>query len=79
MVKNYSNTKGKYLRKLGDLLAEKSEELGKIESIDTGKLLKETRGKQNTLQNTSTITLDLQTKLKAQHFQSISQICMHLM
>ena len=35
--------RGKYLRKLGDLLAEKSEELGKIESIDTGKLLKETR------------------------------------
>ena len=35
--------RGKYLRKLGDILAEKSEELGKIESIDTGKLLKETR------------------------------------
>ncbi len=35
--------RGKYLRKLGDLLADKSEELGKIESIDTGKLLKETR------------------------------------
>ena len=35
--------RGKYLRKLGDLLANKSEELGKIESIDTGKLLKETK------------------------------------
>ena len=35
--------RGKYLRKLGELLSEKSEELGKIESIDTGKLLKETR------------------------------------
>ena len=35
--------RGKYLRKLGDLLAEKSEFLGKIESIDTGKLLKETK------------------------------------
>ena len=35
--------RGKYLRKLGEILAEKSEELGKIESIDTGKLLKETR------------------------------------
>ena len=35
--------RGKYLRKLGDILSEKSEELGKIESIDTGKLLKETR------------------------------------
>ena len=35
--------RGKYLRKLGELLADKSEELGKIESIDTGKLLKETR------------------------------------
>ena len=35
--------RGKYLRKLGELLADKSEELGKIESIDTGKLLKETK------------------------------------
>ena len=35
--------RGKYLRKLGEILADKSEELGKIESIDTGKLLKETR------------------------------------
>ncbi|MEO0569040.1 MAG: aldehyde dehydrogenase [Pseudomonadota bacterium] len=35
--------RGKYLRRLGDLLAEKSEELGRIETIDTGKMLKETR------------------------------------
>ena len=35
--------RGRRLRKLADLLAEKSEELGRIESIDTGKLLKETR------------------------------------
>ena len=35
--------RGKYLRKLGEILADKSEHLGKIESIDTGKLLKETR------------------------------------
>ena len=35
--------RGKCLRKLGDLLAEKSEELGRIETIDTGKMLKETR------------------------------------
>jgi len=35
--------RGKLLRRLGDLLAEKSEELGRVESIDTGKLLKETR------------------------------------
>jgi len=34
--------RGKYLRKLGDLLAEKSEELGRVETIDTGKMLKET-------------------------------------
>lgn len=35
--------RGKCLRKLGDLLAEKSEPLGRTESIDTGKMLKETR------------------------------------
>ena len=35
--------RGKHLRKLGDLLAERSEELGRTESIDTGKMLKETR------------------------------------
>ncbi|MEM7073555.1 MAG: aldehyde dehydrogenase [Pseudomonadota bacterium] len=35
--------RGRYLRRLGDLLAERSEELGRIESIDTGKMLKETR------------------------------------
>ncbi|OED35250.1 carnitine dehydratase [Chromatiales bacterium (ex Bugula neritina AB1)] len=34
--------RGKYLRRLGDLLAEKSEELGRVETIDTGKMLKET-------------------------------------
>ena len=35
--------RGKCLHKLGDLLAEHSEELGRTESIDTGKMLKETR------------------------------------
>ena len=35
--------RGKCLRKLGDLLAEKSEPLGRTESVDTGKKLKETR------------------------------------
>ena len=35
--------RGKCLRKLGDLLAEKSEPLGRTESVDTGKMLKETR------------------------------------
>ena len=35
--------RGKTLRKLGDLLADCSETLGRIESVDTGKLLKETR------------------------------------
>ncbi len=35
--------RGHCLRRLADLLAEKSEELGRIESIDTGKMLKETR------------------------------------
>ena len=35
--------RGKCLRKLGDLLADHSENLGRIETIDTGKMLKETR------------------------------------
>lgn len=35
--------RGKCLRRLAELLAEKSEELGRTESIDTGKMLKETR------------------------------------
>ncbi len=35
--------RGRYLRKLADLLADKSEELGRTESVDTGKMLKETR------------------------------------
>ncbi len=35
--------RGKCLRRLAELLAEKSEDLGRVESIDTGKMLKETR------------------------------------
>ena len=35
--------RGKYLRRLAELLNEKSEHLGRIETIDTGKMLKETR------------------------------------
>ena len=35
--------RGKCLRKLGDLLVDHSENLGRIETIDTGKMLKETR------------------------------------
>jgi aldehyde dehydrogenase (NAD+) len=35
--------RGDSLRRLADVLASKSEELGKIETLDTGKMLKETR------------------------------------
>lgn len=35
--------RGKMLRKLGDLLAERSEWLGRTETVDTGKMFKETR------------------------------------
>ncbi len=35
--------RGRTLRRLADLLAERSEELGRIESTDTGKILSETR------------------------------------
>ncbi|MES2814537.1 MAG: aldehyde dehydrogenase family protein, partial [Pseudomonadota bacterium] len=37
------SARGKCLRRLGDLLAEASEELGRAETLDTGKMLKETR------------------------------------
>ncbi len=35
--------RGRYLRRLADLLADQSEQLGRTETIDTGKMLKETR------------------------------------
>ncbi len=35
--------RGHYLRRLADLLAERSESLGRTETVDTGKMLKETR------------------------------------
>ncbi|MBL4767972.1 MAG: aldehyde dehydrogenase [Rhodobacteraceae bacterium] len=35
--------RGKCLRRLAELLADKSEQLGRTESVDTGKMLKETR------------------------------------
>ncbi|MBM3582877.1 MAG: aldehyde dehydrogenase [Alphaproteobacteria bacterium] len=35
--------RGRMLRRIADLLAAKSEELGRVETVDTGKLLKETR------------------------------------
>lgn len=35
--------RGRHLRRLADLLAENSEELGRTETVDTGKMLKETR------------------------------------
>ena len=41
--KTTATQRGKYLRKLADLLAEKSEDLGRVETIDTGKMFKETR------------------------------------
>ena len=38
-----ASERGKILRKLADILASRSEELGRTETIDTGKILKETR------------------------------------
>ena len=35
--------RGRYLRRLADLLADRSEQLGRTETVDTGKMLKETR------------------------------------
>ena len=42
-AKALPTARGKYLRRLADLLAEHSELLGRTETIDTGKMLKETR------------------------------------
>jgi acyl-CoA reductase-like NAD-dependent aldehyde dehydrogenase len=41
--KTTATQRGKMLRKLGDLLAERSEGLGRTETVDTGKMFKETR------------------------------------
>ena len=35
--------RGRHLRRLAELLADRSEDLGRTETIDTGKMLKETR------------------------------------
>ena len=40
--------RGACLRKLAELLADKSESLGRTESIDTGKMLRKRAGKRNT-------------------------------
>jgi aldehyde dehydrogenase (NAD+) len=40
--KTTPSERGRYLRKLADLLAEHSEQLGRTETVDTGKMLKET-------------------------------------
>ena len=42
-AKMVPSERGRCLRKLADLLVEKSEELGRTESIDSGKMFKETR------------------------------------
>lgn len=41
--RTHGTQRGRLLRRLGDLLAESSEALGGVETIDTGKLAKETR------------------------------------
>jgi len=41
--------RGKLLRRLGDLIAERAEELAKFETLDNGKLLREMRGQLNYL------------------------------
>lgn len=38
-----ASERGRYLRKLAELLADRSEQLGRCETVDTGKLLSETR------------------------------------
>ncbi len=45
--KTTATERGKYLRRLADLVAARAEELGRIETIDTGKLFKETRWQAN--------------------------------
>ena len=54
--------RGKCLRKLGDLLVDHSENLGRIETIDTVKCLKKHDGKQNILPNSFIFLLVVQIK-----------------
>ena len=61
--------RGEHLRKLADILASKSEELGKIETIDTGKMLKETKWQAKYISQFLTSLLGALIKSLAKHYQ----------
>ena len=56
--------RGKFLRAIGNQLRENAELLGKIETIDTGKLFRETKNKQTILQNIMIIMQALADKVE---------------
>ena len=70
--------RGEHLRKLADILASKSEELGKIETIDTGKMLRKLNGRQNISRNFLTSLLGALIKSLVKHYQLIKQIYSYL-
>ena len=77
--KSWSNLhprdRAKYLRSLANQLRENAEHLGTIETIDTGKIFRETKHKLIILLNTMITLQVLQIKLKEQLYQLINQTC----
>ncbi len=88
--KMHPRDRAKYLRELANQLRQNAEHLGKIETIDTGKLFRETKTQANyiaeyydyfakhkliILQNTMITLQVLQIKLRVQLFQLIKIIC----
>ena len=65
--------RAKFLRMIGQQLRDNAEMLGEIETIDTGKIIRELKNKQFILLTIMIIMQALQIKLKEQCFQLISQ------
>ena len=77
--KSWSNLhpkeRAKYLRSLADQLRLNAKHLGTIETIDTGKLFRETKTQLTILRSIMIILQDWPIKLKEQLYQLINQTC----
>ena len=71
--KLFPRERGKFLRKIGNQLRENAELLGKIETIDTGKLFKETNKQANYIAEYYDYYAGLADKLKVLFYQLINQ------
>ena len=65
--------RAKFLRMIGQQLRDNAEMLGEIETIDTGKIIRETKNKQFISLTTMIIMQALQIKLRERFFQLINQ------